>query len=132
MLRCRGPGRGCFLVWNFLDRDPSVGTEDPEASGVITEGRMATSSAWAVGKVLKSDPSREAMSELRDVHHSPEGSLCMRAYLRFRGRSGEASGASMDFDGSEVASPIPTEAASGLGGITVSSSRIDSVAQKED
>jgi hypothetical protein len=122
-----------FFAWLFLERDPSVvGTDDPEASGEDTEGRMATSSAWAVGKFFKSEPSREVMSELRDDHHSPEGSLCMRAYLRFRGRSGEASGASMDFDGSDVVLSVPTEAASGLGGMTVSRSRIESVTRKED
>lgn len=67
------------------------------------------------------------MSALRDVHHSPEGSVCMRAYLRFRGRSGEASGASIGFDESVVASSF-----SGLAGIRVSRSRIDSGAGKED
>jgi hypothetical protein len=72
------------------------------------------------------------MSELRDVHHSPEGNLCMRAYLRFRGSSGEASGSSMGFDESAVAPSLPIESASGREGITVSRLRVDSVAWKED
>jgi hypothetical protein len=38
----------------------------------------------------------------------------------------------MGFDGSGVASSIPTEPASGLMGITVSRVRIDSVARKDD
>jgi hypothetical protein len=45
VLSRRGPGNTGFLVWSFLDRVPSVGTEDPEASGAGAEGRMATSSA---------------------------------------------------------------------------------------
>lgn len=44
-------------------------------------GKMATSSAWPVDRFFKSVPC-EMMSELRDVHHSPDGNFCMRAYLR--------------------------------------------------
>ena len=129
---CRGPGRVGFLVCSFLEREPSVGTEAPEASDVDIEGRMATSSARAVGRFFRSDPSREAMSESRDVHHSPEGNFCMRAYFRFRGRSGEESGSSTGFDKSAAAPSLPIESTSGLVGITVSRLRVDSVARKED
>ncbi len=132
MLRSRGPGRVGFLVCSFLERDPSVETEVPEASGVDIDGRMITSSACPVGNFVRSDPSREAMSESRDVHHSPEGNLCMRAYLRFRGRSGEAHESSMGFDESAVAPSFPIEPASDLVGITVSRLRMDSVTRKED
>jgi hypothetical protein len=72
------------------------------------------------------------MSELRDVHHSPEGNFCISAYFRFRGRSGEASGSSMGFDESAVAPSLPVESASDLVGISVSRLRVDSVARKED
>ena len=44
-------------------------------------GKMATSSACPVDRFFRSDPC-EMISELRDVHHSPDGSFCMRAYLR--------------------------------------------------
>lgn len=87
-----------------------------------------------MGRFLQSDPSlkREAASELRDVHHSPEGSFCIRAYLRFRSKSGEASGASIGFGDSAVVSSLVPEPMSGLTGITVSMFRTDSGAQKED
>ena len=44
-------------------------------------GKMATSSASPVDRLFGSVP-WEMISELRDVHHSPEGNFCMRAYLR--------------------------------------------------
>jgi hypothetical protein len=98
-----------FLVCSFLEREPSVGTDVPEA--VEIEGRMATSSACAVGNFIKSDPSREVISESRDVHHSPDGNFCIRANLRFRGRSGGAGGSSMGFDESAVAPSLPIDPA---------------------
>ena len=132
MLRWRGPGRVGFLVWSFREREPNVGTEVPEAEAVDIEGRMATSSACAVGNFIRSDPSREVMSESRDVHHSPDGNFCIRAYLRFRGRSGEVGGSSVGFDESAVAPSLPIDPVSGLVSITLSRLRVDSVARKED
>jgi hypothetical protein len=44
-------------------------------------GKMATSSACPVDRLFRSVP-RGIISELRDVHHSPDGNFCMRAYLR--------------------------------------------------
>ena len=44
-------------------------------------GKIATSSAFPVDRLLRSVP-WEMISELRDVHHSPDGNLCMRAYFR--------------------------------------------------
>lgn len=118
------------MLCSFLEREPSVGIEVPET--VDIEGRMATSSACAVGNFIKSDPSREVMSESRDDHHSPDGNFCIRAYLRFRGRSGEAGGSSMGFDESVVAASLRIGPASGLAGITLSRPRVDTVARKED
>ena len=54
----------------------SGGREEEEGAG-----KMATSSASPVGRLFRSVPC-EIISELRDVHHSPDGNFCMRAYLR--------------------------------------------------
>ena len=127
----------CFLACNFLERDPNVGSGGSEDSGVGAEGSTETSSAWAVGKPLNSEPSpeREVMSEFRDVHHSPEGSVCMRAYLRFRFRLGDGSGESMDLEGTGDAggdAVILLTLVPGLGGMSVSRSRTDCGTWKED
>jgi hypothetical protein len=126
------------LECSFLESDPNVGTGGPEDSGVGAEGRIETRSAWAVGKPLNSEPSpeREVMSELRDVHHSPEGSVCMRAYFRFRFRSGDVSRESVDLDGTGDAAGdaeiLLTTLVPGLAGMSVSRSRTDCGTWKED
>lgn len=56
-------------------------------------GKMATSSACPVDKLFRSVPCK-MMSELRDVHHSPDGNFCMRAYLRRVAAAAEDSGRS--------------------------------------
>lgn len=52
------------------------------AAGV---GKIATRSAWAVGRDVRSRLSAEGRekSELREVHQSPVESFCTRAYFRF-------------------------------------------------
>lgn len=124
----------CFLACSFLVRDPNVGIGGSEDSGAGAEGRTEASSAWAVGRFLNSEPSpeREVMSELRDVHHSPEGSVCTRAYLRFRLRSGDVGG-SVVFGGTgDPAGEASILLVPGLAGMTVSRSRTDCGTLKED
>jgi len=124
-------------VCNFLERDPNVGIVS-EDSAIGAEGRIETSSAWAVGKCLNSEPSPESevVSKLRDDHHSPEGSVCMRAYLRFRFRSGDVSGVSLGLDGAGDAAGdaaiLLSKPVTGLEGMSVSRSRIDCGTWKED
>ena len=74
------------------------------------------------------------MSELRDVHHSPEGSVCTRAYLRFRFRSGDVSkSVDVDFDGTgDPAGDGSIFLVPGLVGMSVSRLRTDSGTWKED
>ncbi len=64
-----------------VEYDPKVGIG---ASAIAGAGRTATSSAWAVGS-----PARGA--EAADVHQSPLGRCCTRAYVG-RGRGGRAGG----------------------------------------
>lgn len=93
-----GPG-------GFFANEPSVGMGRDEPgleADVEGDGKMTTSSAWAVGKSLSALPSTDEAprSESIEVHHSLPENFCMSAYLRLKARAGENSetGCEGDFD----------------------------------